>query len=162
MAKITHIFKTYFPETSGGLEEAIRQYGSHAVKKGYDVEVVSIGHRTYTIRSSDGIQTRFYKSSFDFFSNPFSFDFACSFKKIVEDTDILHFHFPWPTAELLALFHHIKKPALVTFHCDIHRSKPLKRLYLPFVKQYLKKMDKNLRYKQRSFTFYALPLVIQG
>ncbi len=136
MAKITHIFKTYFPETSGGLEEAIRQLGRHAVKKGFDVEVVSVGQKTYTITGSEGIKTKFYGKTFDLFSNPFSLAFARSFKKICDNTDILHFHFPWPTAELLALFHRIQKPALVTFHCDIHKIKPLKRLYLPLVKKY--------------------------
>ncbi len=142
MAKITHVFKTYFPETSGGLEEAIRQYGCHAVKNGFDVEVVSVGPEAYTITAPDGIKTRFFKKTVDLFSNPFSTGFALSFKKICDNTDILHFHFPWPTAELLALFHTINKPVLVTFHCDIHKIKPLKMLYLPFVKQYLKKMDK--------------------
>lgn len=51
MAKITHIFKTYFPETNGGLEEAIRQYGSHAAKNGFEVEVVSVGSGNYTVTS---------------------------------------------------------------------------------------------------------------
>lgn len=142
MAKVTHIFKTYFPETSGGLEEAVRQYGTYAVEKGFDVEVVSTGSASYTITTPHGIKTIFYKKTIDVFSNPFSLSLACSFKKICKNTDILHFHFPWPTAELLALFHNIKKPALVTFHCDIHRFKPLKMVYLLFVKQYLKKMDK--------------------
>ena len=142
MAKITHIFKTYFPETNGGLEEAIRQYGSYAIENGFDVEVVSVGPESYTITTPGGIKTKFYKKTIDVFSNPFSLSFAFSFKKICKNTDILHFHFPWPTAELLALFHTIRKPALVTFHCDIHKIKPLKRVYLPFVKQYLKKMDK--------------------
>lgn len=142
MTKITHIFKTYFPETTGGLEEAIRQCGAHARENGFNVEVVSIGPETYTITTPDGIKTKFHKKSIDIFSNPFSFSFALSFKKICNNTDILHFHFPWPTAELLSLSHNIRKPALVTFHCDIHKIKPLKRLYLPFIKQYLKKIDK--------------------
>ena len=34
MTKITHIFKTYFPETNGGLEEAIRQIGTQAIDDG--------------------------------------------------------------------------------------------------------------------------------
>ena len=140
--KITHIFKTYFPETNGGLEEAIRQYAVHAEKNGFNVEVVAVGSKTYTITTPDGIKTKFYKKSIDFISNPFSIQFALLFKKICNNTDILHFHFPWPTAELLSLFHNIKKPALVTFHCDIHKFKPLKRLYLPFIRQYLKKIDK--------------------
>ena len=141
ISKITHIFKTYFPETNGGLEEAIRQCATHALKNGFNVEVVSVGAKTCTITTPDGIKTKFYKKSIDVFSNPFSFSFALSFKKICNNTDILHFHFPWPTAELMALFHNIKKPALVTFHCDIHKLEPLKKLYLPFIKQYLKKID---------------------
>ena len=59
MPKITHIFKTYFPETNGGLEEAIRQYGSHAAKNGFKVEVVSVGSGNYTVTSPDNITTRF-------------------------------------------------------------------------------------------------------
>lgn len=142
MAKITHIFKTYFPETSGGLEEAVRQCGTHARKSGFDVEVVCVGPETYTIATPDGIKTKFYKKTFDVFSNPFSLAFARSFREIHDHADILHFHFPWPTAELLALFHVISKPALVTFHCDIHKIRPLKRIYLPFIKRYLNKLDK--------------------
>ena len=140
--KITHIFKTYFPETSGGLEEAIRQCGIHAKENGFNIEVVSIGTKTCTITTPDGIKTKFYKNNIDIFSNPFSLSFALSFKNICNNTDILHFHFPWPTAELLFLCHNIKKPSLVTFHCDIHKLKPLKKLYLPFIKQYLRKIDK--------------------
>lgn len=142
MTKITHFFKAYFPEVSGGIEEAIRQCGTHARENGFNVEVVSVGPKTCTITTLDGIKTKFHKKSFDIFSNPFSCSFALSFKKICNNTDILHFHFPWPTAELLLLFHDIRKPALVTFHCDIHKNKFLKRLYLPLIKQYLKKIDK--------------------
>jgi rhamnosyl/mannosyltransferase len=141
MPKITHIFKTYFPETNGGLEEAIRQYGSHAAQNGFEVEVVSVGSGNYTVASPDNITTRFYRKSFDRLSNPFSMAFARSFKRICTHTDILHFHFPWPTAELLTLCHSMETPALVTFHCDIHKAKPLKQLYLPFVTRFLGKMD---------------------
>jgi len=141
MAKITHIFKTYFPETNGGLEEAIRQYGSHAAKNGFEVDVVSVGAGNYTVTSSDNITTRFYHKTFDLLSNPFSMAFARAFKRICNHTDILHFHFPWPTAELLALCHSMEKPALVTFHCDIHKAKHLKHLYLPFVTRFMGKMD---------------------
>lgn len=142
MAKITHIFKTYFPETFGGLEEAIRQYGGVARENGFDVEVISIGGENYTVESPDGIISKFYKKTFDLLSNPFSVSFARSFKRICRDTDILHFHFPWPSAELLAIIHEIRKPSLVTFHCDIHKMKLLKTVYLPFIVQFLKKMDR--------------------
>jgi rhamnosyl/mannosyltransferase len=142
VAKITHIFKTYFPETSGGVEEAIRQYSALARQKGFDVDIISVAPLTYTLPVPDGSVTHFFKKNFDLVSNPFSFSLALAFKRIIKNTDILHFHFPWPTAELLVLSHHIRKPCLVTFHCDIHKIKPLKKMYLPFIRQYLRKMDK--------------------
>lgn len=142
MTKITHIFKTYFPETNGGLEEAIRQIGSQAISDGYNVEVVAVGKKARIIKTLDGITVRFYKSSFDLYSNPVSLSFIKEFKNICKSTDILHFHFTWPTAELLTLIYGVKKPMVVTFHCDIHKNKLLKALYLPLVKQFLKKADR--------------------
>lgn len=141
MPKVTHIFKTYFPETSGGLEEAIRQYGTVAVENGFDVDVVAVGRNERTV-TENGIRAEFYKKNIEAFSTPFSWSLVRSFKSIVARSDILHFHFPWPTAELLALVHTINKPSLVTFHCDIHKARPLKTLYLPFVNRFLRKMDK--------------------
>lgn len=42
MPIITHVFKTYFPDTHGGLEEAIRQIGKYSISKGFEVRVVSV------------------------------------------------------------------------------------------------------------------------
>lgn len=142
MAKITHVFKTYFPHTAGGLEEAIRQCGTIAVAHGFEVEVVSVGPADCVFRADDGITARFYKKTIDYLSNPFSLSFARSFKRICHDTDLLHFHFPWPTAELLAISGSLRRPAIVTFHCDIHKAKLLKSFYQPLIKRYLSKMDK--------------------
>ncbi|HKL00345.1 MAG TPA: glycosyltransferase [Desulfotignum sp.] len=141
MPRVTHVFKTYFPETSGGMEEAIRQYAVHAAARGFDVQVVCVGSADYTVTSQQGISTQFYKKTWDFFSNPFSVSFARAYANICKNTDLLHFHFPWPTAEILALLHPKKKPSLVTFQCDIHKMLPLKKMYLPLVRRYLQKMD---------------------
>ena len=141
MPRVTHVFKTYFPETAGGLEEGIRQCAAYAAARDFSVKVVCAGSADDTLTSQDGITTRFYKKTFDVFSNPFSFSFARAFSDICRNTDLLHFHFPWPTAEILALAHHLQKPALVTFHCDIHKLMPVKRMYLPLIKRFLQKMD---------------------
>lgn len=142
MTKITHIFKTYFPETNGGLEEAIRQIGRHSAAEGYRVEVVAAGMRSYQLETADGVTARFFKTDFDCYSNPFSFSLAGAFRSICKSTDIIHYHFTWPTAELLTLLNGNEKPMLVTFHCDIHKNKFLKTLYLPVVKKILRRADK--------------------
>lgn len=141
MPRVTHIFKTSFPRTGGGVEQAICQCGTVAVKNGYDVQVACAGPIDETVTTFDGITVRFHKRTADFLSNPISASFVRRFSDICENTDVLHFHFPWPTAELLALAHPLKKKALVTFHCDIHRAIFFKRLYLPFVRRFLQKMD---------------------
>jgi rhamnosyl/mannosyltransferase len=141
MPTVTHVFKTYFPRTGGGLEEAVRQCGTYAAAKGFDVKVVCVGPADEQVMTPDGITARFYRQTLDFFSNPFSVSFARDFSNICRNTDLLHFHFPWPTAEMLTLAHTGKTKALVTFHCDIHRALFLKKLYLPFIRRFLQQMD---------------------
>lgn len=141
MTKITHVFKTYFPETNGGLEEAIRQIGRHAVKEGFQVDVVAAGKKSYSVTTPDGINAKFYKSSLDLYSNPVSISFVKEFRRICDTTDILHFHFTWPTAEILKVLFRCKKPMIVTFHCDIHKNRFLKTFYLPVVRRFLKQAE---------------------
>jgi rhamnosyl/mannosyltransferase len=141
MPTVTHVFKTYFPRTGGGLEEAVRQCGSYAASKGFDVRVACVGPADEIVTTPDGITARFYKQTVNLFSNPFSVSFVRDFSNICRNTDLLHFHFPWPTAELLALAHVLKKKSIVTFHCDIHRALPLKKMYLPFIQRFLDQMD---------------------
>ena len=142
MTKVTHIFKSYFPETNGGLEEAIRQIGRHSIKDGYSVDVVAVGKKSYEMTTPDGITAKFYKNSLDLYSNPVSLSFAKQFRIICKTADILHYHFTWPTAEILTLLHQIRKPMVVTFHCDIHKNRFIKALYLPVIKQFLRRADR--------------------
>jgi len=82
-----------------------------------------------------------YKTTLDKCSTPVSFDFFTNFKADISATDILHFHFPWPFAELCYLCNTIRKPSLVTYHSDIVKHKYLNKLYRPFSKRFLRKVD---------------------
>jgi rhamnosyl/mannosyltransferase len=125
------------------MEEAVRQYGNVAAAQGFDVQVVSVGPVNEIHRTPDGITARFFKQDLDLFSNPVSISLARQFFRICRRSDLLHFHFPWPTAELLSLVAESSiKKALVTFHCDIHRALPVKRVYLPFIRRFLSRMDR--------------------
>ena len=140
MATITHIFKTYFPDTQGGLEEAIRQISKISLKAGFNVKVVSTSKRP-TTRILDGINCQSFGESFSVFSNPVSIDLIRYFNHIIASTDIIHLHFPWPTCELLILLFNVKKPIVLTFHCDVHNNKVLKYLYTPILKKLLDKVN---------------------
>jgi rhamnosyl/mannosyltransferase len=138
MYRVIHLFKTYFPNSQGGLEEAIRQIGKYSVKHGADVKVVSVSKSPFD-GILDGIKCKSYYHNFGSNSMPISFDLIKNFKKEIAGADIIHLQFPWPFAELLTLLFKVKKPVVITFHCDIHGHKYLHRLYIPLVKRLFKK-----------------------
>jgi len=140
MPQITHIFKTYFPDTQGGLEEAIRQIAKATVKSGFDVKVISVSKKP-SINVLNGIMCQSYKESFSISSNPFSCDLFHHFKDIIYNADIIHLHFPWPTSELLTLLYNVKKPIVLNFHCDILSSVLIKKMYIPFIRMLLNRVS---------------------
>lgn len=140
MKTITHIFKTYFPDTQGGLEEAIRQIGKYSVSKGYEVNVVSVSSNP-GVRVLDGIKCISYKRNGGISTMPISFSLWKDFKKIIERSDIIQLHFPYPFVELLTLFYKIHKPIIITYHAEIVGRNFMVKCYSPFVKQLLNKAN---------------------
>jgi glycosyltransferase involved in cell wall biosynthesis len=138
MKRITHLFKTYFPNTQGGLEEAIRQISKYSVKNGFDVKVISVSKNPFEGKL-DGVNCKSYKHNIGPLSSPISFGLLKDFKKIISETDILHLQFPWPTGELMTLLANVKKPVVITFHCDIHSYPLYRKLYTPFLNSLFRK-----------------------
>ncbi|MDD4083344.1 MAG: glycosyltransferase [Sphaerochaetaceae bacterium] len=140
MPKITHFFKTYFPDSYGGLEEAIRQIGKFSTKKGYHVKVVSVSRKPYK-GIIDGIEVQSYKKSFGTDSFPISISLIKNFRKEINDTDVIHLYYPYPLTEMLTLFSFTSKPIVITYVCDIHQKFILRLLYTPFINFLFKKAD---------------------
>lgn len=140
--KILHIFKQYFPEKQGGVEETIRQISRFTAKQGISNKILTVSPTADPgiIKYPEATVVR-YKTTLDKLSTPISFDFYSNFKTNISSSDILHFHFPWPFAELCALCNTIRKPSLVTYHSDIVKHKYLNKLYRPFSKMFLRKVD---------------------
>ncbi len=59
------------------------------------------------------------------------------FPKLVKNFDLIHYHFPWPFADMLHLQWKICKPSLVTYHSDVIRQKFWMRLYAPLMNRFL-------------------------
>lgn len=118
MKTITHIFKTYFPDTAGGLEEAIRQIGKMSLKHGYDVQVVTISSSPRDERI-DGIRVHSFKKDFSISTMHISFDLIRHFNDIINNTDIVQLHYPYPFTEILTLLTRTSKPIIITYHAPI-------------------------------------------
>lgn len=140
--KVAHIFKTYFPDTQGGLEEAIRQIASYTTERGVYNKIITVSDNPTPkkLNFAEGEVVR-YKNTVTMLSTPFSKEFCRNFCRDIQDCDILHYHFPWPFAEMFMLFKQIQKPSIVTYHADIVKHPWIKWGYKPLVKKFLAKMD---------------------
>jgi glycosyltransferase involved in cell wall biosynthesis len=140
--KVLHVYRTYFPDTQGGLEEVIRQICR--ATKCHDVE-----SRIFTLSPQPG-QSVISRKEADVYRFNRTFEIAsCSvsitalsgFKQLVEWADIVHYHFPWPFADMLHLLGQVKKPSIVTYHSDIVRQKGWLMLYRPLKQYFLTHVD---------------------
>lgn len=140
---ILHVYRTYFPETQGGLEETIRQICLNSKKHGFSHQIFTLAD----ISKPDRIdfpeaEVLRYPLSFEIASCGFSRSAALAFRSIASGADLIHYHYPWPFADLLDIMWAIEKPRIVTYHSDIVRQKGLGVLYAPLRNLFLRKADR--------------------
>ncbi len=132
--KILHLYRTYFPETFGGIQEAIRQIALSTQPYGFRNEVFTLAKdpQPQRILSLEGEIIR-ARSIFEIASCDFTHIQgirAC--RAAANSADIIHMHYPWPFADMmLPLIRRRSQPLLVTYHSDIVRQANFDRLYAP-------------------------------
>lgn len=104
--------------------------------------VTCTDHDQPYVKMHDTLEVYYYPKTFECASSPFSFALWKAFPEHAQWADIIHYHFPWPMADLLHWGHHVKKPSVITYHSDIVRQKYWRYLYQPLMKSFLKKMKR--------------------
>ncbi|MEM7465033.1 MAG: glycosyltransferase [Pseudomonadota bacterium] len=74
-------------------------------------------------------------------STSLSYSILGKFRKLAKKADIVHYHFPWPMADVLYYLHGRAKPSVVTYHSDIIRQRNLLRFYKPIMNRFLSAAD---------------------
>ncbi|SQJ23075.1 Glycogen synthase [Serratia rubidaea] len=142
MIKVLHFYKTYYPDSFGGIEQVIYQLAEGGVEKGVSTEVLSV---TPSDKDSCEVISRHVahkvRQDFSIASNPFSFRVIKKFRELSEQVDIIHYHFPWPYMDIVHFLSGVKKPTVVSYHSDIIRQKKLLHIYKPLMHLFLKKVD---------------------
>jgi len=140
--KVLHFYKTFFPETYGGVEQVIDQLAQGMKKFGVESEVLTITKQK-ELKSSvvNGYHVYRSKSSLSLASTEFSVSAFKDFYYLAQEADIIHYHFPNPFADVLHFFLNIKKPTVVTYHSDIVKQKNLLKFYKPLMNKFLKNVD---------------------
>lgn len=62
------------------------------------------------------------------------------FSRACSESDVVHYHFPWPFADALHAVAQTRTPAVMTYQSDVIRQKALGRLYAPLMWRTLKSM----------------------
>jgi len=137
--KVVHVFKTYYPDTYGGMEETIRQLCLQTSQRGVSNTVVILSNKITEPETLERPECRLvrFPVTFDVASTPCSFSLFRTFRDLTRDADLIHYHFPWPIADLMHVFCRIQTPYIITYQSDIVKQKILKRLYSPLKHRFL-------------------------
>lgn len=135
--RILHAYKTYFPDTGGGLEQTIRQICLGTMRYGTQNTVATVTHGTPDELMREEARVRRYRCTLDVASTPMSLTLWRDFRRLADEADVLHYHFPWPQADLMHLASGKQRPSIVTYHSDIVRQRMLKLVYRPLMHRFL-------------------------
>jgi rhamnosyl/mannosyltransferase len=140
--RVLHVYRTYFPDTQGGLEEVIRQICRNTFEFGVESRVFTLSAPPVpaVIQREEAEVYRFHRS-FEIASCGVSARALDGFKRLVEWADLVHYHYPWPFADLLHLFGRVSKPSVLTYHSDIVRQKKLLWFYRPLMRAFMNRID---------------------
>ncbi|HEN3635988.1 TPA: glycosyltransferase family 4 protein [Yersinia enterocolitica] len=138
MLKVLHFYKTYYPDSFGGIEQVIFQLCEGGASKGIDSTVLSLSKRSGIINKKIGTHTVYCSPvNFEVASTPFSFQAIKDFKKLAQQSDIIHYHFPFPFMDMVHFISGINKPTVVSYHSDIVKQKNILKIYTPLMNLFL-------------------------
>jgi rhamnosyl/mannosyltransferase len=140
--RVLHFYKTYYPDSVGGIEQVIRQLCVGTGRLGVTNHVLSLSRdKDLAPFEFEGHTVHRVPLSFEIASNACSAAAIGELARLAAQSDVVHYHFPWPFMDLAHFVARVKKPSLVTYHSDIVRQKHLLRLYQPLKHRFLKSVD---------------------
>lgn len=140
--KVLHFFKTYWPDTFGGVERTIHAIAESTASHGVETQVLSLSNAPdQNTRRIDGHMAVKAKLDFELASTGFSREVFRKFDTLARQSDLVHYHFPWPVMDIAHLRSRHGKPAVVTYHSDIVKQRLLLPFYNPLMQRFLGDVD---------------------
>jgi len=141
--RVLHFYKTYYPDSWGGIEQVIRQLCVGTGRLGVSNEVLTLTPDKAGPKEIEFEGHTVHRVSMDFeiASTGFSFAAIRKLARLARKADVIHYHFPWPFMDLAHFMARIDKPSVVTYHSDIVRQKQLLRVYGPLKRRFLHSVD---------------------
>src|SRR3990167_118234 len=135
---ILHFYKTYYPDTIGGVERVINQIACATSRLGVSPAILTLTttNPANTIIINDHVVHR-ARMHFQIASTGFSLSSLTYFMQLAKQADLIHYHYPWPFMDCVHFLSRINKPTVVTYHSDIIRQRLLLHLYRPLRNRFL-------------------------
>jgi rhamnosyl/mannosyltransferase len=140
--RVLHFYKTYYPDSVGGIEQVIRQLCVGTGRLGVTNQVLSLSRqKNLKPFAFEGHTVHRVPLNFEIASNACSLAAIGELARLAAESDVVHYHFPWPFMDMAHFMAGVRKPSLVTYHSDIVRQKHLLRLYQPLKHRFLQSVD---------------------
>lgn len=143
--RVLHFFKTYYPDTTGGIEQVMFQLSQGCRSLGVDGQVLTLSPNPVPerIQVADHEVVR-VKENVNLASTGFSLTVFKRFKDMAAEADLVHFHFPWPMMDLVHFATRHGRPTVLSYHSDIIKQRTLLKFYAPLMNRMLGSMDRIL------------------
>jgi len=140
--RVLHFYKTYYPDSVGGIEQVIRQLCVGTTRLGVTNTVLSLSRqKDLAPITFDGHAVVRMPLNFEIASNACSWQSLGALARMAREADVVHYHFPWPFMDLAHFMARVDKPSVVSYHSDIVRQKRWLRLYQPLKHRFLDSVD---------------------
>ena len=141
--KVLHIFKTYYPESHGGIENVVQTLAKGMTRHDVEAEVLTTSTEVSwkDKRVHQGVIVNRFRRDLQFSSTGFSLAAFINFRTLIKSFDLLHFHYPNPFGDILYLLAGKEIPKIVTYHADIISKSYLRKLYKPLERAFLSGMN---------------------
>lgn len=138
---VLHFYRTYMPESQGGVEEAIRQICIASEKFGVRNRVLTLA-RTSKVETLQRPEATVIRAPLhlDPASCSIGFDLFRLYREQARWADVIHMHYPWPFADLVHMLTGVRKPVVLTYHSDIIRQRQLEHAYRPLRSWFLSRV----------------------
>ena len=141
--RVLHFFKTYWPDTFGGMERAIHAIACGTSKLGVEPTVLSLSRKPEENSVFfDGHWAYKARLDLEIASTGFSLGAFKRFGELAAQADVIHYHFPWPFMDLVHFGMRVRKPTVVTYQSDIVKQSTLLQIYRPLMHLFLNSVDR--------------------
>jgi glycosyltransferase involved in cell wall biosynthesis len=136
--RVLHVYKSYYPDTVGGIEQVIAQLGRGLAGLGHESRIYTLSRDPHpAVVSRPEGEVHRSRTTVEIASNPASIRALADFREQLRWADVVHYQFPWPFADLLHLLWARGKPSIVSYQSDIVRQKLLLKAYTPLMDAFL-------------------------